>query len=101
LEAGAKRLGGKIGLVRGAYTGKGDTDGVVFVVETETSGGVRKEIFRRYLNPRAHADDRGAVPFEVNLPDAPGGKLILRTEAAPSGRVNFAWSYWRELRLTR
>jgi hypothetical protein len=101
LEAGAKQLGGKIGLVRGAYTGKGDTDGVVFVVETETIGGVRKELFRRYLNPREHADDRGAVPFEVSLPDEPGGKLILRTEAAPSGRVNFAWSYWRELRLTR
>jgi len=100
LEAGARRLEGTIGIVSGAYTDKGKTDGVVFVVELESSDGARRGIFRRYLNPRDNPGDRGGVPFTVDLPELPAGRLILRTECAPSGRLDFAWSYWGRLQLT-
>ncbi len=101
LAPGARRLEGSMGLIRGAYTDKGKTDGAVFIVEVETAEGVRREIFRRHLNPRDVAEDRGAVPFAVDLPVLPQGRLILRTACAPSGKLDFAWSYWGKLQLSR
>lgn len=100
-EPGARRVKGTMGLIPGAYTGQGNTDGAVFVVVAENAAGVRTELFRRHLNPRDQAQDRGAVPFDVALPDLVGGHLILRTETAPSGRLDFAWSFWGGLELGR
>ena len=101
LEAAATQLTGTIGLIRGAYTGQGETEGAQFIVAVETADGKHRELFRRYLNPRAVPGDRGAVDFRVDLPTIPGGRLILRTESAPSGNLNSAWSYWGKLQLTR
>jgi hypothetical protein len=101
LDPAARRLTGTIGLIHGAYTGQGQTEGAVFVVAVESVDGARRELFRRYLNPRQVLADQGAVDFGVDLPATPGGRLILSTESAPSGNLNSAWSYWGKLELAR
>jgi len=101
LPAGVHWLKGDIGLISRAYTGEGDTDGVVFrVTVEETAGAGPRELFRRQLDPRRTSADRGAQPFAVALPaGTPLARLRLITEPVPGGRLNFTWSYWRELRL--
>ncbi len=93
---GMKHLTGEYGLISGAYTQHG-TDGVVFVVEVQAANGPAREIFRRHLAPTTVPADRGAQALSVEIPAVPGGRLILRTLPAPSGSLNAAWSYWRDL----
>ncbi len=92
------RLTGEFGLMRGAYAGSETTPGVQFIVEVEDHSGARRELFRRHLAPAAATTDRGAQPMAVEIPPVPGGWIIVRTAAAPSGHLNNAWSYWRGLR---
>ncbi|MSU45620.1 MAG: hypothetical protein EXS42_00470 [Lacunisphaera sp.] len=96
---GLVHLTGEYGLISGAYTRDNRTEGVVFVVETEDATGVRREIFRRHLAPMSQKADQGAQPLSVEIPAVPGGRLILSTQAPPSGNLNAAWSYWRDLRV--
>jgi len=96
---GMVHLTGEIGLISGAYTKPNQTEGVVFVVETQDAAGVRREIFRRHLAPVTQPADRGAQKFAVDIPPMPGGRVILSTQAPPSGSLNAAWSYWRDLRV--
>jgi hypothetical protein len=99
VPSGATRLDGTIGLLGSAYSGANKSDGATFIVEFETEAGDRKEIFRRALNPREVPDDRGKISLSVNLPSAPRGRIVLRTEPRAAGLTAFAWSYWSELRF--
>ncbi|MDI1320227.1 MAG: hypothetical protein PSW75_08555 [bacterium] len=97
---GLTRLTAAYGLKAAAYTSN-DTEGVIFVVETEDAQGVRRELFRRHLAPKTRAEDRGDQPLSVEIPPRPGGRIFLHTLPPPSGHLNAAWSYWRELRGDR
>lgn len=96
---GMGRLTAEYGIMRAAYNQKNQTEGVVFVVETEDAQGVRREIFRRHLAPLGRELDRGDQTMSLEIPALPGGRLILRTAAPPSGSLNAAWSYWRDLQV--
>lgn len=100
-QEGMNLLEGEFGIMRKAYAGESPTDGVVFAVELENPAGERKVLFRRHLDPARQAPDRGAQALAVPIPANPGGKIILRTLPPPSGRLNSAWSYWRNLRVGR
>lgn len=93
---GLVRLTAEYGLISAAYT-KNETEGVVFVVEAREADGTTRELFRRHLAPMTHPGDRGAQTLSVEVPPLPGGRLILRTLPPPSGNLNAAWSYWRDL----
>ncbi len=101
IEPEARRLSGAFGLMHGAYTGQGTADGATFIVEFEDAAGTRTELLRRFLNPRDIAADRGAIPFSVDLPAGEDGRVTLRTDAAPSGNLSFAWSFWKDLQYLR
>jgi hypothetical protein len=95
---GMNRLEAGFGILRGAYSGDKSTDGVVFVVELVSADGRHTELFRRHLDPSRASPDRGPQSLSVALPSLPGGRIVLRVEAPASGRYNFAWSYWRNIR---
>jgi hypothetical protein len=97
LEPGMRHLQAEYGLLRAAFTAPGDTDGAVFVVEVESATGERTELFRQHVNPMHEGAHRSPQKLDLALPERPGGRLILRTELAPSGRLSYAWSYWRSL----
>lgn len=99
LPPGARQLKGNLGLIQRAYTAGGHTDGATFLVEVEDANGGHTLLYRRLLQPREIPEDRGAQSFTIDLPDIPDGRLILRTEASPSGRLDFTWSYWHDLRF--
>jgi hypothetical protein len=100
-QEGMNRLEAEYGVMRAAHTGANATEGVVFVVEAVDAAGAHQVLFRRHLNPLGNADDRGAQILAVPLPPTPGGRIILRTDPPPSGHLNSAWSYWRDLKAVR
>ena len=95
---GLGRVSAQFGLLSAAYSGGKSTEGVVFIVEAEDRDGVHRELFRRHLDPSRQAADQGIQSLQVDIPPLPGGRVILRTSAPPSGHLNNAWSYWSALR---
>lgn len=95
----AKQLSGKIGLLTRAYTGDSNSDGAAFIVEFEDTKGHRIVLFERLLTPYTIADDRGPQNFTIDVPAQSQGHLILRTATSPTGRLDFTWSYWQDLRF--
>jgi hypothetical protein len=93
---GLGRITAEYGLLKGAYTGN-QTEGVIFVVEAVAADGSSRELFRRLLNPVANPGDRGPQRLSVEIPRLPGGRILLHTQPPPSGSLNAAWSYWRDL----
>ncbi|MCC6415569.1 MAG: hypothetical protein IT582_06645, partial [Opitutaceae bacterium] len=99
LPNGLRRLSGAIGLIATAYTGNGTTQGGRFLIEHAAPDGTRRVLLDRTLRPLTTPADRGPQPFTVELGPSPAGTLILRTEPAPGGRLDFTWCYWHDLKL--
>ena len=96
---GATLVTGKIGLLQRAYTGSGNTDGVRFIIESVDPDGQRTVLLNRLLQPYTVSTDQGAHDFYAVLPIQAGFKLILRTEPRDSSRLDYTWSYWKDLRF--
>ena len=100
LQGTEKKLVFSAGLLPGAYTGGGNSDGVEFIVELRTPDGQVNPIVRRRLNPRDNTADRGDRPFEVALPPVPPGtKLVLTASPGPAGNDAWDWSYIESLSI--
>jgi len=56
------------GLIAGAYTGGGHSDGAEFIVELRRPDGSIEPVYRRLLNPVDLPADRGTQHFTVPLP---------------------------------
>ena len=85
----------------GAYT-EGSTDGAEFIVELQRANQPSEVLFRRWLQPKTVAADRGAQTFDVPLSAAgPGARLTLRTTAGPHNDPSWDWTYVGEIRLQR
>jgi hypothetical protein len=100
LPASARRLVFGGGLLPGAYTQGGNSDGADFIVEFQLPDGSIRPVFRRTLNPRDNPADRGTINFEVPLPDRPAGtQLMVATGPGPSGSNAWDWTYLEHLNL--
>lgn len=86
------------GLMPGAYTGDGRTDGVEFSLDALRPDGTRQRLWQRLIDPRAQAADRGLVTAEIPLPPLPPGtRLLLATAAGPHGDLGWDWAVLRTL----
>jgi hypothetical protein len=82
------------GIMPGAYTGEGHSDGAAYVVEMISSDGTKQTLFHRMLNPRDVAGDRGPHSFSVAVPSHPDGTLVtISTDAGPAGDRSWDWTY--------
>lgn len=98
LPAGARRVVLGFGLMPGAYTGEGSTDGVDFVLQAVLPDQSRIALWQRRLDPRAHASDRGIVGAEVVLPALPAGtRLEFATTSGPQGNTAWDWAVLQTL----
>ena len=88
------------GLLAGAYTNGGQSDGVEFLVDLRTPDGAVTRIARLWLNPRDHESDRGDRSYNVALPaTAPNTQLILKITPGPLGNGAWDWSYVASLEI--
>lgn len=100
VPAGAQRFAAKIGLLPGAYTGGGKTDGVGFTVFVQSPGGERRQIWSRLLDPTHQPADRGSLDVTVPLPALPAGtQLVLVTDVGPNGDRGWDQSYIEQARF--
>jgi hypothetical protein len=75
-------------------------DGVEFVVDI-TSGGMRRRLFRKYIDPKNNAAERHWQDHEISLDEFAGQKVdvILSTTAGPGGNLNYDHAGWSGLRI--
>jgi hypothetical protein len=93
VPAGAARLACGYGIREGAYQGAGRTDGVDFEVDAVWASGRRERLWERYLDPVAHAGDRGTQRLDLKLPADTPARLILHTGPGPQNDNRWDWSY--------
>jgi hypothetical protein len=86
-----RRLNFAFGLLAGAYTGSGRSDGAIYQVELQRAGEAPRVIFDRHLMPLAREEDRGRQSADVVLPAdvSAGDRLVLRI----TGGENNSWDW--------
>jgi hypothetical protein len=100
LHGTEQQLSFRAGLLPGAYTAGGQSDGVEFITELLSPDGTKQIIARQQLNPRDNPADRGDRPFEVALPQVPAGtRLRLTVSPGPTGSDAWDWSYFESLTI--
>jgi hypothetical protein len=100
LKGGERRLRFTAGLLPGAYTGDGHSDGVDLTVELRDGHSGNRRLFYHYLNPRDNPVDRGDRSFSVDLPRTmPGTVLVLSVGPGPYGSAAWDWAYIESLNL--
>src|SRR5690606_1075793 len=87
------------GFIAGAYT-EGHTDGADFIVELQSPGESRREIYRVGLHPKSVEADRGSRALRVELPAVPpGSHLYLRIDPGPNNDRSWDWTYVADVRF--
>lgn len=100
LTGAERHLAFSAGLLPGAYTNGGQSDGVEFVVELQAPDGTVTALSRHWLNPGANEADRGDRSYDVALPaTAPNTQLILKITPGPQGNGAWDWSYVASLEI--
>ncbi len=98
LTGAGRALEFSVGLLEGAYTNGGRSDGVAIIVELTGEDGSIRPLFRHLLNPRDNEGDRGSRDFSVPLPEhSAGSRLLLRTDPGPNGDGGWDWTYLQRL----
>ncbi len=92
--AGARRLSLGFGIADGAWT-EGATQGVCFAVEASAGSA---PLWRRCLDPRAVAADRGPQSAEIDLP--PGLAAVTASTTCLKD-CSWGWSYWNGIAAER
>jgi hypothetical protein len=90
---GARSIRGEYGFMRGAYEGGGATDGVVFRLLSDGGSSGSQVLWEKWLRPLTNPQDRGILSFRVAIPDDVR-RLVLQTDAGPSGNNSWDWSVW-------
>lgn len=94
IPAEAHDVSFEIGLLPGAYSDGGGTDGVGYTFTVVQPDGVRRTIGRRILDPGRLLEDRGPQFVHFPLPALPAGsQLVIVTDAGPHDNRSWDHSY--------
>lgn len=95
---GATTLTGRLGMLVGAYTNGGNSNGAEFVI-TWANGKEPVEVFHRFLDPKNRPADRGLIDFQVDLTPYKGGRLYFRTLPGPYNDKGWDWTAWTAINI--
>lgn len=96
---GARSFSGSMGMLSGAYTGEGGTDGVVFAIDAEGTDGKSRRLMTRMVQPRGRVEDRGRLPFTVPVDTLRDRRLILTVGVGSNNDMRWDWSVWSKCRF--
>ena len=98
VPAGAQQVAGAFGILEGAYTNRGKTDGVEFIVEIENENGTVRQALGKLLQPQENVADRGKILFSVAL-DRKDRKVVLKTAVGQHQDEKWDWSVWSDIQF--
>jgi hypothetical protein len=94
IPSGSREIACDLGLLPGAYTNGGNSDGVGYTFEVLLPDGMRRTLFTRYVDPVHQAGDRGSPHVVVPLPALPAGaQLRISTDVGPHGDRSWDQSF--------
>ncbi|HET7536354.1 MAG TPA: hypothetical protein VFJ90_07865, partial [Candidatus Didemnitutus sp.] len=94
LAGNETRLRFDYGILPGAYTGEGATDGAVFLVELHRPNQPVETLLRRPLEPRRREGDRGLQHADLPLNKlGPADRLIVTIDPGPARSNAWDWTY--------
>jgi hypothetical protein len=96
VPAGSQQISGNFGILEGAYTNRGKTDGVEFIVEIENENGTVRHALGRLLRPQENVADRGKFRFNATL-DRRDRKVLLKTAVGEQQDGAYDWSAWSDI----
>src|SRR6185369_13786818 len=99
VPAGATRIEASVGIVEGAYTGPGKTDGIDVVIFEQLAGGARRILYQRYLNPASNPADRGLQNISLKEIGPMSGPLVFGLYPGPADNISFDWGFWRKIQI--
>lgn len=91
IPRGMKKIKIGFGIVKGAWDGKGMSDGVCFKISYLS--GQKNELLNECLDPKLNANAREEKLLEIDLPRTEE-KLMFSTEC--KGNCYWDWSYWTD-----
>jgi hypothetical protein len=94
----AKKITGKFGYLPGAYSAGGRTNGAQFEVYW-SNGGKPVNLYTKYLDPFAIADDQGLHEFEAPLTGLVGGRIYLQVKPGPNNDFSWDWTGWTDIEI--
>jgi hypothetical protein len=98
VPVGAQQVTGAFGILEGAYTNGGKTDGVEFTVEIENENGTVRRALGKLLQPQENVADRGKILFSVAL-DRKDRKVVLKTAVGQHEDEKWDWSVWSDIQF--
>lgn len=100
LKGTERRLRFTYGILPGAYTDGGHTDGVVYRIELHADAQPSRVLFERHLKPAQNLADRGHQTHELILPSIqPSNRLLISIDPGPSGSAAWDWAYIQSFTL--
>jgi len=99
--AGAMEIDATFGIVDAAYApnGTGVTDGVGFEIYEVRADGLRRQIFRRELDPAGIPADRGLQSIRLKNAGPFTGKVVFKTTPGPKNNLVNDWAYWSSIHI--
>lgn len=99
--AGARQIEAKFGIVDAAYAANGNavTDGVVFEIYEIRADGLRRELYRRALDPARTPADRGLQTIQLNDAGPFTGSVVFKTTPGPKNNLVNDWAYWSSISI--
>lgn len=98
VPANAREINGQHGFLTGAYTNGGDTNGAEFVI-VWSDGKEAIELYRKFLYPVNHPEDRGLKNFHVDLKNISGGRLYFKTLPGLQNNFSWDWTAWTGIEI--
>ena len=96
---GAKRIEASVGILDGAFTGPGKTDGSDVLIFELLPTGTRRILYQRYLDPVAHPADRGLQTITLDAIGSISGPIVFGLYPGPADNISFDWGYWRKIKI--
>jgi MFS family permease len=102
VSPGKHTVTGQFGILKGMYSPetKFPTDGVEFSAIIQNKNGQESVLFKRFLNPRLLAQDRGLQNFIISSFETENNaELVLRTHPGAANNTNSDWSFWNAIKI--
>jgi len=94
----ATEISGQLGFLSAAYNNGNTTNGADFIIYW-SDGKDSKELYHRFLDPLNRPEDRGLIPFNLDVKDLSGGRVYFKVGPGPYNNPAWDWVGWTAIEI--